>query len=85
MVLHAFEQWGEQCFDRLIGMFAFAIYDRWNDTLTLVRDRFGKKPLYYMSEDEHVLFASELKALLQVAMHREPNRQRLMNGRCIAT
>ena len=50
VVLHAFKQWGEECFARLAGMFAFAIYDRRNDSVTLARDRFGKKPLYYTSD-----------------------------------
>jgi len=78
VVLHAFRQWGEQCFERFAGMFAFAIYDRRNDTLTLARDRFGKKPLYYTSYDNHILFASELKALLQVTDNLRLNRQRLI-------
>src|SRR5215470_11722245 len=47
VVLRAFQQWGTECFERFSGMFAFAIYDRKTDTLTLARDRFGKKPLYY--------------------------------------
>jgi asparagine synthase (glutamine-hydrolysing) len=78
VVLHAFTQWGEQCFERLAGMFAFAIYDRRNDTVTLVRDRFGKKPLYYTCDNKHILFASELKVLLQVTDNLKLNRQRLM-------
>ena len=63
--------------DRLVGMFAFAIYDRPSETLTLVRDRFGKKPLYYCWEDDHFLFASELKALLRVMRERRVNHRRL--------
>jgi asparagine synthase (glutamine-hydrolysing) len=78
VVLHAFEQWGEQCFERLAGMFGFAIYDRQNDTVTLARDRFGKKPLYYMCDDQHVLFASELKVLMRISKNLKPDRQRLM-------
>ena len=78
VVLHAFKRWGEQCLVRFTGMFAFAIYDRRNDTVTLARDRFGKKPLYYTCADRHVLFASELKVLLQVSDAPKVNRQRLM-------
>jgi asparagine synthase (glutamine-hydrolysing) len=78
VVLHAFKQWGEQCFERFAGMFAFAIYDRWNDTVTLARDRFGKKPLYYTCDNKHILFASELKVLLHVTSNLKLNRQRLM-------
>ena len=63
--------------DRLTGMFAFAIYDRPSETLILVRDRFGKKPLYYCWEDDHFLFASELKALLRVMRERRVDHRRL--------
>jgi asparagine synthase (glutamine-hydrolysing) len=78
VVLHAFKQWGEQCFERLVGMFAFAIYDRRHDTVTLVRDRFGKKPLYYMCDDKHVVFASEMKVLMEIKEGLKPDRQRLL-------
>jgi asparagine synthase (glutamine-hydrolysing) len=77
VVLHAFKQWGEQCFERFTGMFAFAVYDRRNDTVTLVRDRFGKKPLYYTRDYSHVLFASEAKVLMQISENLELDRQRL--------
>jgi asparagine synthase (glutamine-hydrolysing) len=78
VVLHAFKRWSERCFERFAGMFALAVYDRRNDTLTLARDRFGKKPLYYMSDDKHVLFASEMKVLLQINENLKPDRQRLL-------
>lgn len=64
VVLHAFIEWGERCVDRFIGMFAFAIYDREKSRLFLGRDRYGIKPLYYARKDGHVLFASEIKALV---------------------
>ena len=48
VVLHAFREWGEGMPRSLRGMFAFAIYDGKSDRVTLVRDRYGKKPLYYM-------------------------------------
>jgi asparagine synthase (glutamine-hydrolysing) len=78
VVLHAFMQWGERCLDRLVGMFAFAILDRATDTITLARDRFGKKPLYYTRRDGHFCFASEAKALLRVCGSPRPNYQRLI-------
>jgi len=78
VVMHAFEQWGEACFDCLVGMFAFAVFDGTTGVLTLVRDRFGKKPLYYTCRDGHFLFASEVKALLRVSGKRKPNYQRLL-------
>jgi asparagine synthase (glutamine-hydrolysing) len=77
-VLHAFKEWGEECLDRLVGMFAFSVYDRKTDTLTLARDRFGKKPLYYSCRGGHVLFASELKTLLSHCDKPVLNKQRLI-------
>ena len=65
VIVHAWEQWGVECLDRLQGMFAFAIWDRNRSTLFLARDRFGKKPLYYSFLDNgQLVFASELKSLL---------------------
>ena len=65
VVVHAWEEWGEDCVKRFSGMFSFAIWDERQETLFLARDRFGKKPLYYAALDNGlVLFASELKALL---------------------
>lgn len=78
VVLHAFAEWGENCLNRFVGMFAFAIYDRHTETLKLVRDRFGIKPIYYMQRDGHVLFSSEMKALMQVASRLKLNQQRLV-------
>jgi asparagine synthase (glutamine-hydrolysing) len=78
VVLRGFREWGEDVLQRMTGMFAFAIYDGATDTVTLARDRFGKKPLYYTFEDQHILFASEVKALLAATSRREVNQQRLM-------
>jgi asparagine synthase (glutamine-hydrolysing) len=64
VVLHAFIEWGLECMHRFIGMFAFAVHDRDTGAVTLVRDRFGIKPLYYTRTDRSILFASEIKALL---------------------
>jgi asparagine synthase (glutamine-hydrolysing) len=77
VVLHSFREWGEACLDRFRGMFAFALYDSKRDRVILVRDRYGKKPLYYMRQNGHLLFASELKALASVCAQPEPNFQRL--------
>ena len=78
VILRAYEQWGEACLDRFLGMFAFAIHDPVARVTTLVRDRYGKKPLYYTERSGHVLFASELQALMQVCSDLRPNQQRLM-------
>ncbi|MGE0480685.1 MAG: asparagine synthase (glutamine-hydrolyzing) [Phycisphaerae bacterium] len=65
-IVHAYEQWGDECVQRLAGMFAFAIWDELRGRLLLARDRFGKKPLVYAVHRERLYFASELKALLAV-------------------
>lgn len=64
VVLAAYDQWGEGCVDRFVGMFAFAIWDAAHRRLFLARDRFGKKPLYYAEYAGRLAFGSELKALL---------------------
>ncbi|HMD19017.1 MAG TPA: asparagine synthase (glutamine-hydrolyzing) [Alloacidobacterium sp.] len=64
VMLAAFERWGvEQSVIRFNGMFAFAVWDRHDRSLTLGRDRFGEKPLYYFSNGRQFIFGSELKAL----------------------
>jgi asparagine synthase (glutamine-hydrolysing) len=63
VLLEACALWGiEAALDRVIGMFAFALWDRKTRTLALARDRLGIKPLYYVAAPQHVLFASQLKA-----------------------
>src|SRR6202162_1482036 len=65
VIVHAWEQWGEDCVQRFRGMFAFALWDRNRETLFLARDRLGVKPLYYAKlSGGQWIFGSELKALL---------------------
>ncbi len=64
VILAAYDQWGEACVDRFVGMFAFGLWDAARRRLFLARDRFGKKPLYYAEYAGRFVFASELKALL---------------------
>jgi asparagine synthase (glutamine-hydrolysing) len=63
-IIHAYQEYGEDCVHHLRGMFAFAIYDRNKGRLFIVRDRLGIKPLYYYDCDEYFIFASEIKAIL---------------------
>lgn len=65
-VVHAYEQWGRDCVQHLRGMFAFAIWDETERRLFLARDRMGQKPLVYRLENGRLVFASELKSLLQI-------------------
>ncbi len=66
VIVHAWEQWGERCVTHFRGMFAFALWDRGQQTLFLARDRLGVKPLHYaMLPDGYFAFGSELKSLLQ--------------------
>jgi asparagine synthase (glutamine-hydrolysing) len=64
-VIHLYEQLGERCVEHLDGMFAFALWDEHKQQLLLARDHFGKKPLYYWRDDNRLVFASEIKALLR--------------------
>ncbi len=66
VILYAWQAWGEACVERFRGMFAFAIWDRNQQTLFLARDRLGVKPMYYSElTSGHFIFSSELKALKQ--------------------
>src|SRR5438093_1395151 len=72
VILHAYEDEGPACLERLEGMFAFALWDSRRQRLVLARDRFGEKPLYYARLSRTLLFASEPKALL---MHPRVSRE----------
>jgi asparagine synthase (glutamine-hydrolysing) len=64
-ILHAYEEFGPDCVDRLEGMFAFAVYDRVKREVFIARDRLGKKPLFYATLGGALHFASEMKSLWQ--------------------
>jgi asparagine synthase (glutamine-hydrolysing) len=64
-IVHAYEEWGSRCVERLEGMFAFAIYDGARRELFAARDRLGKKPLFYAVLGGALHFASEIKAIAE--------------------
>ncbi|MBQ1515927.1 MAG: asparagine synthetase B, partial [Lachnospiraceae bacterium] len=66
VLLHGFEEWGDELPTKLRGMFAFAIWDIAKKELFLARDHFGIKPLYYAQMGGAFFFASEIKAFLDV-------------------
>ncbi len=78
VIVHLYEEHGPSLFERLRGMFAIALWDANHSRLVLARDRLGKKPLYICRESHRVVFASEMKAILEVdGISRELNPQAL--------
>jgi len=77
-IVHAYEEFGDDCMQQFRGMFAFAIWDRRRKRLLIARDRLGIKPLYYYAGNDVFVFASEIKSLLMhPAVPREVDRQAL--------
>ena len=74
-----YEELGVQCFEKLDGMYAIAIWDGNKRKLILARDRFGEKPLYYYVNAGSIAFASELKALVLYPGFRREIRPTLPN------
>lgn len=66
VILHAYEEWGEECVKKFIGMFAFAIWDNRKKKLFAARDRLGIKPLYYSVTSHRLFLASELKPIINL-------------------
>ena len=64
-IVHLYESYPETFVEKLRGMFAFGLWDERNRTMILARDRVGKKPLYYYLDREKLVFASEIKSILQ--------------------
>lgn len=85
VLLHAYQVYGVDCFDRFEGMWALALLDERNGTLLLSRDRFGEKPLFYTVADGALYFGSEVKFLVKLSgrvptVDREQVRRYLVNG-----
>ncbi|MEP7338514.1 MAG: asparagine synthase (glutamine-hydrolyzing) [Acidobacteriota bacterium] len=76
VLVHLYEEHGAGMVERLRGMFAFAVYDQRRRQILLARDRFGIKPLYYAELNSQLVFASEIKAILEISGFRPTiNRQ----------
>ena len=64
VIVHGYEEWGDECVARLNGIFGLAVWDSRRHRLLLARDHFGVKPLYYYDDGRRLAWASEIKALL---------------------
>lgn len=76
VIVQGYELWGTKLFDKISGSFLVLIFDKEKERLFLVRDRIGKKPLYWYQDQHHFIFASELKAILATgAVSRTPSME----------
>lgn len=76
LILHAYNEWGMELLQKIDGSFAFAIFDEKLQKLFLTRDKFGVKPIYYYFDEENLIFASEIKAIIKNSkIKRELNEQ----------
>lgn len=73
VVLYSYLEWKEECLNKFNGMWAFAIYDRYEKKVFLSRDRFGIKPLFFAKVGEGIAFGSEMKAIMPVLPVITPN------------
>ena len=74
VILYSYKEWGIKCIDKFVGMFAFAILDKFQNKLVLVRDRAGVKPLYYYIDEGQFMFSSEIKSF-----HKHPEFKKKQN------
>lgn len=79
VLLHGYEQWGEDVVTRLRGMFAFVIFNKTDGTIFGARDMFGIKPFYYTTTENSFIFGSEIKAFLH-----HPEFEKLLNEQALA-
>ena len=79
VLLYAYIHWGAYSLELLHGFFAFAIYDKEENSLFVARDRFGIKPLLYYVDEDRFLFASEMKSIIQYGIEKEINLTSLRN------
>ena len=67
VILAAYDHWGKDCINRFNGMWAFSIYDRFNNSFFISRDRFGIKPLYYSFSEDQLIFSSDIPSILAIS------------------
>jgi len=79
VLLNAYIEWGEQCLNKLNGMFSFAIWNKKEQFLFAARDRFGVKPFYYSFENTNFIFASEINSLWAAGISEIPNDKVWLN------
>ncbi len=77
VIIHAYEEWGEDCVKKLRGQFAFCIFDSIKKTLLVCRDHLGIKPLYYFFDGKRFIFGSEIKTILCHNIKREVSKKAL--------
>lgn len=65
VIINAYKEWGTSCVNRFNGMWAFALYDKKQSKIFCSRDRFGIKPFYYYIDEEKIIFASEIKQIIE--------------------
>ncbi|WP_080780298.1 asparagine synthase (glutamine-hydrolyzing) [Chryseobacterium phocaeense] len=75
VLIASYDCWGEKCVERFNGMWAFAIFDPEKNKVFCSRDRFGVKPFYYYSDENKIIFASEIKSILEIEKITEVNIQ----------
>jgi asparagine synthase (glutamine-hydrolysing) len=73
VIVHAYEEYGDDCAQHLRGMFVFALWDGRRERLLAARDRFGKKPFNYYWDGTRLIFGSEIKSILQAGIRRDIN------------
>ncbi|MGN7864985.1 asparagine synthase (glutamine-hydrolyzing) [Chryseobacterium sp. 22458] len=78
ILIASYDYWGEKCVEKFNGMWAFAIFDAAKNKIFCSRDRFGVKPFYYFTDDKKFIFASEIKAILEIEKITEVNLQTLL-------
>ncbi len=78
VIIHAYEEFGEDCPNKFNGIFAFAIWDSKTQKIFLARDHFGVKPLYYLVDNEKLIFASEIKSIIHYSKTSYPINEKAL-------